>query len=104
MWKPLARRFRYSVLSPISTANCIQMEATMTSGTLTRDELVERTVGAISAMADGTLDALPRSVPREAVTGGPRAEPPACRGRGPDAFWAAAQWLRAAFAELAFAV
>jgi predicted ester cyclase len=36
---------------------------------------------------------------REAV-----AEPPATRGRGPDAFWATAMWLRGAFADLAFEV
>jgi predicted ester cyclase len=80
------------------------MEAAMANATRTRDELVERAVASITAMADGTLDDLRRFVHPEAVNREAAAEPPACRGRGPDAFWATAQWLRAAFSELAFTV
>jgi predicted ester cyclase len=41
----------------------------------------------------------PEAVNREAVR-----EPPACRGRGPEAFRATATWLRRAFSEMAFTV
>jgi predicted ester cyclase len=59
---------------------------------------------AIQIMADGTLadfEAVvhPAAVNREAAT-----EPPACRGAGPAAFFATALWLRAAYADLRWAV
>ncbi|EXG82953.1 ester cyclase [Cryptosporangium arvum] len=59
---------------------------------------------AIHLMMAGTLDDLrevvhPGATNREAV-----AEPPACRGTGPEAFWATALWLRTGFSELAFTV
>jgi predicted ester cyclase len=59
---------------------------------------------ALQIMADGTLadfEAVvhPAAVNREAV-----AEPPACRGAGPAAYFATALWLRAAYADLHWAV
>jgi predicted ester cyclase len=58
----------------------------------------------IQIMADGTpadFEAVvhPAAVNREAA-----AEPPACRGAGPAAFYATALWLRAAYADLRWAV
>ncbi|MGV9670097.1 ester cyclase [Gordonia sp. NPDC003504] len=55
-------------------------------------------------MGAGDLDSFgahihPDAVNREAVE-----EPPACRGRGPEAFRATARWLRAAFPDLSFDV
>jgi predicted ester cyclase len=78
------------------------MEDDMTGGTRTRDELTELTTRSIRAMADGTLDDLRRYVHPDAVNREADAEPPASRGRGPDAFWATALWLRSAFSEIAF--
>lgn len=54
----------------------------------------------IEIMANGDLDDFvavvhPQATNREAIQ-----EPPACRGHGPEAFLAAAQWLRAAYADL----
>ncbi len=58
----------------------------------------------IRAMTDGTLDDFRRLVHPDAVNREAASEPPDCRGRGPEAFWGTARWLRAAFSELAFAV
>lgn len=58
----------------------------------------------IRAMADGTLDDLRAVVHPEARNREAAQEPPACRGTGPEAFWATALWLRSAFDELAFGV
>ena len=60
----------------------------------------ELCVRSIRIMADGTpgdFEALvhPEARNREAVD-----EPPAARGRGPEAFYATALWLRGAYAEL----
>ena len=52
-------------------------------------------------MVDGTpADFVEVDAPGRAATGRPSHEPPACRGRGPDAFQATALWLRRAFSEL----
>lgn len=72
--------------------------------TFTRDDQAELVVASIHAMATGTradFDALfhPEVINREAV-----AEPPATRAPGPEAMWATAQWLRAAYSDLAFTV
>ncbi len=76
----------------------------MTSGTRTRDELADRATRAIRVMADGTLDDLRRYVHPDAVNREAAAEPPTSRGRGPDAFWATALWLRSAFSDMAFGI
>jgi predicted ester cyclase len=76
----------------------------MTLDTSTRDELADLAVRSIRLMADGTLDDLRRVVHPEAANRESVAEPPQARGRGPSAFWATAQWLRAAFSEMAFPV
>jgi predicted ester cyclase len=67
---------------------------------MTRDQAVTMAEAAIRATLGGTIDELftlihPDAINREAV-----AEPPATRGRGPDAFHATGQWLREAFSEL----
>ena len=41
---------------------------------------------------------------RDAVNREAHAEPPQSRGTGPDAFYATARWLRAAFSDLSFTV
>lgn len=56
----------------------------------------------IQIMADGTPEDFaavihPEAHNREAVD-----EPPACRGRGPAAYYATAEWLRAAYADLSW--
>jgi predicted ester cyclase len=55
-------------------------------------------------MADGTLADLESVVHPEARNREADVEPPACRGRGPAAFFATALWLRSAYADLAFEV
>lgn len=72
-----------------------------------RDTLVRVATEAVLVMADrtegcrGELGRLihPTASNHESVT-----EPPAARGQGPDAFYATARWLQAAFSDLAFAV
>lgn len=59
---------------------------------------------AIRLMAHGTLDDFRRVVHPEATNREAAAEPLNCRGRGPDAFWGTAQWLRSAFSDMAFPV
>lgn len=68
--------------------------------TKTRDETVALAERAIHAVLGGTPDQLaalvhPEATNREAVT-----EPPATRGRGPEAFHATGEWLRTAFSDL----
>jgi predicted ester cyclase len=72
--------------------------------TTARDARADLAARSIAVMADGTLDDLRRVVHPQAVNREASAEPPACRGRGPEAFWATALWLRSAFSDLAFAV
>jgi predicted ester cyclase len=61
-------------------------------------------VRSMTIMASGDLGELAQVVHPEAVNREAKAEPPACRGRGPAAFAATAHWLRSAFAELEFDV
>lgn len=70
----------------------------------TRDELADLAVRSLQVMATGTLDDLRAVVHPEAVNREASVEPPATRGRGPEAFWATAVWLRAAYSDLAFSV
>lgn len=70
--------------------------------TQTRNESVTVAEAAVHAVLNGTLaDFLPLVHPeatnREALT-----EPPATRGRGPEAFHATGEWLRAAFSDLSW--
>ena len=61
-------------------------------------------VRSMQIMADGTLDEFEELVHPEAYNRESKDEPPATRGRGPEAFYATALWLRSAFDELAFEV
>lgn len=68
--------------------------------TVTRDDLVAVAEAAIHATLGGTVAELaaavhPNATNREAAT-----EPPATRGRGPQAFHATGDWLREAFSDL----
>ena len=63
---------------------------------------IETAVRAMTIMASGDLAELHDVVHPEAINREAEAEPPDCRGRGPDAFAATARWLRAGFADLKF--
>lgn len=67
-----------------------------------RDEVADAMVASIHAMAVVDLDTLRRVVHPDAINREAVAEPPATRGRGPEAFLATAHWLTTAFADLAF--
>lgn len=66
-----------------------------------RRELGQRLLDVMAHGARADFDEVfhPDAVNREA-----HAEPPATRGRGPEAFWATALWLRQAYSDLAFDV
>lgn len=68
---------------------------------LDRKELAAR---AIRIMADGTPADFEAVVHPEALNREADREPAAARGRGPAAFHATAQWLRAAYGELAWEI
>lgn len=72
------------------------------SGTRTREEAVSAAEAAIHAVLGGTLDDLRAVVDPEAINREAAAEPPATRGRGPEAFHATGEWLREAFTDLAW--
>jgi ketosteroid isomerase-like protein len=78
--------------------------STTTTTTPTRTELVDLAVRCCQIMADGDLDAFRAIVHPEAVNREAQSEPPAARGRGPEAFYATALWLRTAFSDLAFTI
>jgi predicted ester cyclase len=69
-----------------------------------RAAMADTAARTIRLMAGGTLEDFRRVVHPEAVNREAVAEPPNCRGRGPDAFWGTAQWLRTAFTAMAFPV
>lgn len=74
------------------------------TSSLTRDQQADLVVRSMHAMAGADRREFatffhPECVNREAV-----AEPPAARHRGPEAMYATALWLRAAYSDLAFAV
>jgi predicted ester cyclase len=54
----------------------------------------------IQMMTDGTPDEFAAVIHPDAYNRESVVEPPACRGRGPTAFHATAQWLRGVFADL----
>ncbi|BBH68289.1 hypothetical protein ACTI_49740 [Actinoplanes sp. OR16] len=64
----------------------------------------ETCIRSMRLMASGDLGDLEHVVHPQATNREAKDEPPACRGRGPAAFAATAQWLRSAFADLAFDV
>ncbi|MEU4690580.1 ester cyclase [Actinoplanes sp. NPDC023714] len=62
----------------------------------------ETCIRSMTIMASGDLGELDRVVHPQATNREAKDEPPACRGRGPAAFAATAQWLRSGFTGLAF--
>ncbi len=74
----------------------------MTVTPVTRDELVRLAEATIEATIAGTVAELAALTHPDAVNRESAAEPPATRGRGPEAFHATGEWLRAAFSELAW--
>src|SRR5690242_7093522 len=61
-------------------------------------------IASIHAMADGTPDLFAQMYTADAFTREQMAAPRAARGTGPDAFFALAGWLRAAFADYRYEV
>lgn len=70
------------------------------SSTMTRDEAVTVAEAAIQAVVGGALADLLAVVHVDATNREATAEPPATRGRGPQAFHATGRWLRDAFSDL----
>ncbi len=68
--------------------------------TSTRDDLVEVAEATIRATIGGTLEELTALTHPDAFNRESAAEPPATRGRGPAAFHATGEWLRAGFSDL----
>lgn len=65
---------------------------------------VRLAVRSMQIMGDGTIEDFEAVVHPDARNREAAAEPPACRGRGPAAFFATALWLRAAYSDLAWTV
>lgn len=61
-------------------------------------------VASIQLVATGTRSQFDGVIHPDAVNRESAAEPPATRGRGPEAYFATALWLRTAFSDLAFTV
>ena len=57
-------------------------------------------VRAVTDMGASDRAAFDATMHPDAVNREAHAEPPNCRGVGPEAFWASALWLRAAFPDL----
>lgn len=76
----------------------------MTSQAMTtaRDAQAAVATGSIRAVAGGDAATMRRTVHPDAVNRESYREPPATRGRGPEAFLATSAWLRAAFSDLFF--
>lgn len=70
--------------------------------TMTRDNIAGVAEAAIHATLGGTLADLSTVVHPDATNREAAAEPPATRGRGPQAFHATGEWLREAFSDLAW--
>lgn len=73
---------------------------TSTTGTTPRDESVATAEAAIHAVLGGTLAELAAVIHPDASNRESATEPPATRGRGPQAFHATGEWLRATFSDL----
>jgi predicted ester cyclase len=69
-----------------------------------RDDLAAAMVDGIQAMAAQDIATLNRTIHPEAVNREAVTEPPAARGRGPQAFLATACWLSSAFSGLVFGI
>jgi predicted ester cyclase len=68
--------------------------------TITRAEHLAVAEAALHAVLDGTPADLESVIHPDATNREAAAEPPAARGRGPRAFHATGEWLRAAFSDL----
>ena len=83
-------------------------DMTLVNDALTDDDTMrgakDLCVRSMHLMADGTLDQFEEIVHPEACNRESKDEPPETRGRGPEAFYATALWLRGAFDELAFEI
>ena len=81
-------------------------DMTLVNNALTDDDTMrganDLCVRSMHLMADGTLDQFEEIVHPEACNRESKDEPPETRGRGPEAFYATALWLRDAFDALAF--
>jgi predicted ester cyclase len=71
---------------------------------LPTDALADMALRSVEIMSDGDFDDFVEVVHPEAVNREARDEPPACRGKGPEAFYATALWLRGAYADLRWEV
>jgi predicted ester cyclase len=71
---------------------------------LTAAEAKALCVRSIEVMTNGTLAELAEVVHQQATNREAKDEPPACRGVGPAAFLATADWLRAAYEDLRFEI
>ena len=71
---------------------------------LNRTDLAAIAVRSMNVMVDGDLDDFRAVVHPDAVNRESKDEPLATRGRGPEAYYATALWLREAFSEMAFDV
>jgi predicted ester cyclase len=65
---------------------------------------VTTVIRSLHAMGSGSLGDLEAFYAADAVNREAKDEPPDTRGRGPEALFATAQWLRSAFSELAWTV
>lgn len=74
----------------------------MTTSTLTRDQASAVAEASIRAVFAGTLADLAFTIHPDATNREASTEPPATRGRGPEAFYATGEWLRHAFSDLAW--
>jgi predicted ester cyclase len=72
------------------------------SRTMTRNETVAVAEAAIHGVISGTFADLAAVVHPEATNREATAEPPATRGRGPEAFHATGRWLSEGFSELSW--
>jgi predicted ester cyclase len=77
---------------------------TLTDHRTLRDDLAAAMVDGIQAMAAEDVATLDRAIHPDAVNREAVTEPPAARGRGPQAYLATARWLGSAFSDLAFGV
>ena len=73
---------------------------TAPASTMGHDEMTALCVRSIHIMVDGDLSEFEAVVHPLARNREAEAEPPACRGTGPAAFYATALWLRSAYADL----
>jgi predicted ester cyclase len=80
------------------------MSTTEPTGDRALESSVQLCIGSIALMAAGDRAAFDRVVHPQARNREMADEPPACREPGPAGFFAKAQWLRAAFTDLAFDV